>query len=98
MILRQEEIVSPKAHSNFRRKESSPLNGDCLQSSVVNGCKKTSNDTPENSPHYIGLRENTFKDGLYKHKNFSNIKLKRAVPNFETTYRTERKINKRYHI
>ena len=78
MILRQEEMISPTAHSNFRRKESSLLNGDCLQSSVVNGCKKTSNDTPENSPHCIGLRENTFKDGLYKHKNFFKYKTKKS--------------------
>ena len=33
-ILRQEEIASPKPHCNCRVKESFPLNGDCLQSSV----------------------------------------------------------------
>ena len=68
-IIRQEEMVSPKPHCNCRVKESCPLNGDCLQSSVVYGCKITSNNTAEDSPHYIGLTENTFKDRLYKHKN-----------------------------
>ena len=63
-ILRQEEMVSPKPHCNCRVKESCPLNLDCLQSSVVCGCKIISNGTAEDSPHYIDLTENTFK-----HKN-----------------------------
>ena len=54
---------------NCRVKESCPLNSDCFQSSAVYGCKITSNNTAEESPHYIGLAENTFKDRLYKHKN-----------------------------
>ena len=62
-------MASPKPHCNFRVKESCPLNGDCLQSSVVCGCKITSNNAAVDSPHYIGLTENTFKDRLYKHKN-----------------------------
>ena len=68
-ILRQEEMASQKPYCNCRVKESCPLNSDCLQSSVVYGCKITSNNTAEDSPHYIGLTENTFKDRLYKHKN-----------------------------
>ena len=62
-------MASPKPHCNCRVKEYCPLNGDCLQSSVVYGCKITSNDTAEDSPHYIGLTENTFKNRIYKHKN-----------------------------
>ena len=46
-----------------------PLNGDCLQSSVVYGCKITSNSTAVDSPHYISLTENAFKDSLYKQNN-----------------------------
>ena len=68
-ILRQEEMVSPKPHCNCRVKESSPLNGDCLQSSVAYGCKITSSNTAEDSPHYTGLTGNTFKGSLYEHKN-----------------------------
>ena len=34
------------------------------ESSVVYGCKVTSNNTAEDSPHYIGLTENTFKDKI----------------------------------
>ena len=62
-------MAAPKPHCNCRVKESCPLNSDCLQSSVVNGCQITSNNSTEDSPHYIGLTENTFKDRLYKHKN-----------------------------
>ena len=60
-------MASPKPHCNCRVKESCPLNGDCLQSSVVYGCKITSNNTAETSQHYIGLTGNTFKD--YKQNN-----------------------------
>ena len=68
-ILRQEEMALPKPHCKCRVKESCPLNGDILQSSIVYGCKITSNNTAGDSPHYIGLTENTFKDRLHKHKN-----------------------------
>ena len=55
-------------------KESCPLNGNCLQSSVAYGCKITSNNTTEDSPHYTGLTENTFKD---KNKNSFKYKTKK---------------------
>ena len=44
-------MASRKPHCNCRVKESCPFNGDYLQSSVVYGCKITSNVTPEDSPH-----------------------------------------------
>ena len=37
---------------------SCPLYRDCLQSSVVYGCKITSNSTAVDSPQYISLTEN----------------------------------------
>ena len=49
------DLVSPKPYCNCRMKESCSLNSDCLQSSVVYGCKITSNDTAEDSPYYIVL-------------------------------------------
>ena len=49
------DLVSPKPYCNCRMKESCSLNSDCLQSSVVYGCKIPSNDTAEDSPYYIGL-------------------------------------------
>ena len=49
------DLISPKPYRNCRMKESCSLNSDCLQSSVVYGCKITSNDTAEDSPYYIGL-------------------------------------------
>ena len=58
-------MASPKPHYNCRVKESCPLNDDSLQSSVVYVRKITLNNTAEDSPHYIGLTENTFKDRLY---------------------------------
>ena len=63
--LRKEKIASAKPHCNCRAKESCPLNGDCLKSVAVYGCKITSSDTVEDSPHYIGLTENTFKDNKH---------------------------------
>ena len=54
-ILRQEEMALPKPHCNCKVKESCPLYCDSLQSSVVCGCKITSNNTAEDSPHYISL-------------------------------------------
>ena len=63
--LRKEKIASAKPHCNCRAKESCPLNGDCLKSIAVYGCKITSSDTVEDSPHYIGLTENTFKDNKH---------------------------------
>ena len=43
-------------------KTSCPLNGDCLQSSLVNICKADMPNIIKKNPHYIGLTENTFKD------------------------------------
>ena len=49
-------------------KESCQLGWECLQNNVVYRCKvKDSNDT--NELNYIGLRENIYKDGFYKHIN-----------------------------
>ena len=79
-------MASSKPHCNCKVKESCPLNGDCLQSSVVYGCKITSNNTAEDSPHYIGLTENTFKDVNTRAP--LNTRLKRIAPNSQTTYGT----------
>ena len=54
---------------NWRLKSSCPLNGNCIQSSLVYICKADTPNTIENHPHYIGLIENTFKDKFCKHKN-----------------------------
>ena len=62
---------------NCRLKTSCPLNGDCLQSSLVYICKADTPDIIENHPHYIGLTENTFKDRFYKHKKLFKYESKR---------------------
>ena len=57
------------ASCNFRVKLSCPLDGSCLQSSIVYICKTATPKITNDYPHYIGLTEKTFKDRLYKHKN-----------------------------
>ena len=105
--LRKEKIASAKPHCNCRVKEPCSLNGDCLKSSAVYGCKITSSDTVEDSPQYMALQKthlktiNTIrlhKHRLYKHKNSFKYETKRIARNFQTTYGTKRKINKRYHL
>ena len=39
-----------------------------MQCSLVYICKVETPDIIDSHPHYIGLRENTFKDRFYKHK------------------------------
>ena len=65
-----ENIAKPTSAScNCRVKASCPLDGNCLQSSLVYICKAATPKITNNYPHYIGLTDNTFKDRLYKHKN-----------------------------
>ena len=52
----------PAPTCNCRSKSSCPLNGNCMQSSLVYICKADTPNIIENHPHYIGLTENTFKD------------------------------------
>ena len=47
---------------NCHSKASCPLNGDCLQSSLVYICKSDTPNIIQNYLHYIGLTENRFKD------------------------------------
>ena len=67
----------PAPTCNCHSKLSCPLNGDCLQSSLVYICKADTPNIIENHPHYIGLTENTFKDRFYKHKNSFKYESKR---------------------
>ena len=54
-------IPKPSAPTcNCSSKTSCPLNGDCLQSSLVYICKADTPDIIENHPHYTGLTENRF--------------------------------------
>ena len=79
-------IPKPSASlGNCPSKISCPLNGDCLQSSLVYICKADTSIITENHPLYIGLTENTFKDQFYKHKNSFKYESKRntkEVSNF----------------
>ena len=59
----------PAPKCNCRSKSSCPLNGNCMQSSLVYICKADTPNIIENRPHYISLTENTFKYRSYKHKN-----------------------------
>ena len=52
----------PAPTRNCRLKSSCPLNGSCMQSSLVFICKTDTSNIIKNHRHYIGLTENTFKD------------------------------------
>ena len=54
---------------NCCSKTSCPLNGGCLQSSLVYICKADTPNITQNYPYYVGLIENKFKDRFFKHKN-----------------------------
>ena len=87
-------MISPKRHCNSRVKESCPLNGDCLQFSVVNGC----NIIPERINHIILCWPYRNKDKLYKHKNSFKYETKKNSTDFQTTYMTFRKLDNRCHL
>ena len=64
-----ENIAKPASAScNCRVKTSCPVDGNCLQSSLVYICKAATPKITSDYPHYIGLTEYTFKERLYKHK------------------------------
>ena len=70
---------------NFRVKVSCPLDGNCVQSSLIYICKAATTKITNDHPHYIGLTENIFKDRLYKHKNSFRYESKKnatELPNF----------------
>ena len=67
----------PAPTCNCRPKTSCPLNGDCLQSSLVYIFKSDTPNIIEKHPHFIGLAEITFKDRFYKHKNSFKYESKR---------------------
>ena len=58
------------AKCNCRNKNSCPLGGKCLESSIVYHGSIISDDQHDGAD-YIGVTENTFKDRNYKHRNSS---------------------------
>ena len=52
------------ASCNCRVKASPPLDGSCLQSSLVYICKAATPKLTNDYPHYIGLTETTFENRL----------------------------------
>ena len=71
---------------NSRSKTSCPVNGDCLQSSLVYICKADMPNIIENHTHYIGLTENTFKDQFSSTKTHSNMKVNVMQMNYQILY------------
>ena len=64
-----ENVAKPTSASlNCRVLAFFPLDGNCLQSSLVYICKAVTPNIIKDYPNYIGLAENTFKDRLCKHK------------------------------
>ena len=72
----------PASTCNCHLKPSCPLNGDCMQSSVVYICKADTSNVIENHPRYIGLTENTFEDRFYRHENSFKYESKRKAVYF----------------
>ena len=66
-ILNEEEKPAVKRPCNCQKKNTCPLNGTCLEKSVIYKChvKKSENDE---GMHYIGLTGGTFKDRWAGHK------------------------------
>ena len=80
-------IPKPSALTcNCRSKTSCPLNGDCLQSSLVYICKAGAPNITENYPHYTGLTENTFKDQFTSPKTHSNMKVNVVQQIYQISY------------
>ena len=68
-ILNENVLKATCAPCSCRVKVSSPLDGNCLQPSLVYICKAAVPKITNDNPHYIGLTENMFKGRLHKHKN-----------------------------
>ena len=57
--------------------QSYPLDSNCLQCSLVYICKAATPKITNDYPHYIGLKVNTFKERLHKHKNLFRYESKK---------------------
>ncbi|CAH3135148.1 unnamed protein product [Pocillopora meandrina] len=66
---------------NCRQKNNCPLNGNCLQSSVVYQATVTRNDN-NTSETYIGLTETDFKT---RHRNHTGAPSTKTLPNLANT-------------
>ena len=53
---------------NCRKKDTCPLNGNCLAKHVVYSCNVKTSES-EDGLYYIGLTENSFKERWYQHNN-----------------------------
>ena len=87
-ILNKNIATPTSASCNSRVKASSPLDGNCFQSSLECISKATTPKITNNYPHYIDLTKNAFKDRLYKHKNSFRYKSKKTQLNYLILYGT----------
>ena len=55
------------------------INRICQHKNVAYSCKVSTPDRKENSLHYIGLTEHTFKDRLYRYDNSFKYESKRSL-------------------
>ena len=63
-----EEKTQDQPKYNCRQKDTSPLEGNCLDKELIYQCNLKEN-TASDRVNYNGLTENTFKDRCYKHPN-----------------------------
>ena len=63
-----EEKTQDRPKCNCRRKDISPLEGNCLDKELIYQCTLRENTT-SGGVSYNGLTENSFKDQFHKHRN-----------------------------
>ena len=63
-----EEKTQDQPKCNCQQKDTFPLEGHCSDKELIYRCILKENTTKD-GVKYKGLRENTFKDGFYKHRN-----------------------------
>ena len=72
-VLGEKQPATAEVQCNCRVKVNCPLDGKCLDRSVIYKCHVKSHENDEGA-HYIGLTEGTFKGRWYKHNHdFKNI-------------------------
>ena len=76
----------PASTCNCRLKSSCPLNGNCMQSSLVYICKADTPNIIQNHPHYIGLTEILLKTDFTSIKTYSNGKVNAMQRSYQILY------------
>ena len=78
-LLQQQKSTATARECNCRDRNSCPLEGKCLTTSIIYQASVTTNDG-EPAEHYIGLTDNTFKTRYTNHKaSFTHVNKKNST-------------------